>query len=187
MNAKVLLGFVAAVVFLAIAQYVFLLASYRDARVDASDWLMLYVVAVGIALSVLLIGYAIRKLLSGELIDLGSSTRRGSRMGSYLGGFGAYPFALFLGFVIGGTLGGGVGEIVSEAIGLGPAGLLVGIGLGIFVVTEVVCIGSAFLGFLVGGLTEKLLTRKAWSGEPRHRVGLSAEKFLRAGQTRSRA
>jgi len=159
MNTKVLLGFIAAVVFLAIAQYVFLLDSYRDARVD--DWLILHAVAVGVALSILLIGYAIRKLLSGELIDLGSSTRRGSRMGSYLGGFGAYPFALFLGFVIGGTLGGGAGEVVSEAIGLGTAGLVVGIGLGVFVVTEVVCIGSAFLGFLVGGLTEKLLTRKA--------------------------
>ena len=82
-------------------------------------------------------------------------------MGSYLGGFGAYPFALFLGLVIGVTLGGGAGEIVSEAIGLGTAGVVVGIGLGIFVVTEVVCIGTAFLGFLVGGLTEKLLTRKA--------------------------
>ena len=159
MNAKVLLGLVAAVVFLAIAQHVFLLDSYGDARVVA--WLILPAVAVGIALSVLLIGYAIRKLLSGELIDLGSSTRRGSKMGSYLGGFGAYPFALFLGLVIGVTLGGGAGEIVSEAIGLGTAGVVVGIGLGIFVVTEVVCIGTAFLGFLVGGLTEKLLTRKA--------------------------
>src|SRR5882762_4305160 len=161
MNAKILLGFVAAVVFLAIAQYVLLLDSYRDAHVDSSGWLILHSVAVGIALSVLLIGYAIRKLLSGGLIDLGSSARRGSKIGSYLGGFGAYPFALFLGVVIGGTLGGGAGEIVSEAIGLGTAGLVVGIGLGVFVVTEVVCIGSAFLGFLVGGLTEKLLTRKA--------------------------
>ena len=159
MNTKVLLGFVATVVLLAIAQYVFLLDSRGDARVD--DWLIFNAVAVGIVLSVLLTGYAIRKLLSGELIDLGSSTRRGSRMGSYLGGFGAYPFALFLGLVIGGTFGGGVGEVVSQAIGLGTAGLIVGIGLGVFVVTEVVCIGSAFLGFLVGGLTEKLLTRKA--------------------------
>jgi len=161
MNAKVLLGFVAAVAFLAIAQYVFLLDLYGNARLDASGWLILHAVAVGIPLSVLLTGYAIRKLLSGELIDLGSSTRRGSKMGSYLGGFGAYPFALFLGLVIGVTLGGGAGEIVSEAIGLGTAGVVVGIGLGIFVVTEVVCIGTAFLGFLVGGLTEKLLTRKA--------------------------
>ncbi len=161
MNAKVLLGFVAAVAFLAIAQYVFLLDLYGNAPLDASGWLILHAVAVGIPLSVLLTGYAIRKLLSGELIDLGSSTRRGSKMGSYLGGFGAYPFALFLGLVIGVTLGGGAGEIVSEAIGLGTAGVVVGIGLGIFVVTEVVCIGTAFLGFLVGGLTEKLLTRKA--------------------------
>src|SRR2546426_717990 len=161
MNAKVLLGFVAAVAFLAIAQYVFLLDLYGNAPLDASGWVILHAVAVGIALSVLLTGYSIRKLLSGELIDLGSSTRRGSKMGSYLGGFGAYPFALFLGLVIGVTLGGGAGEIVSEAIGLGTAGVVVGIGLGIFVVTEVVCIGTAFLGFLVGGLTEKLLTRKA--------------------------
>ncbi|TMH48087.1 MAG: hypothetical protein E6H59_02455 [Betaproteobacteria bacterium] len=161
MNAKVLLGFVAAVAFLAIAQYVFLLDLYGNAPLDASGWLILHAVAVGIPLSVLLTGCAIRKLLSGELIDLGSSTRRGSKMGSYLGGFGAYPFALFLGLVIGVTLGGGAGEIVSEAIGLGTAGVVVGIGLGIFVVTEVVCIGTAFLGFLVGGLTEKLLTRKA--------------------------
>jgi len=161
MNAKVLLGFVAAVAFLAIAQYVFLLDLYGNAPLDASGWLILHAVAVGIPLSVLLTGYAIRKLLSGEVFDLGSSTRRGSKMGSYLGGFGAYPFALFLGLVIGVTLGGGAGEIVSEAIGLGTAGVVVGIGLGIFVVTEVVCIGTAFLGFLVGGLTEKLLTRKA--------------------------
>ena len=156
MNAKVWLGFVAAVVFLAIAPYVLLLDSYRDPRFDASGWLMLHAVAVGIALSVVLIAYAIRKLLSGGLIDLGSSARRGSKIGSYLGGFGAYPFALFLGVVIGGTLGGGADEI-----GLGLPGVVVGIGFGIFVVTAVVCSGTALLGFLVGGLAEMLLTRKA--------------------------
>ena len=131
MNTKVLLGFVAAVVFLAIAQYVLLLDSYGDPHFDASGWLMLHAVAVGIALSVVLIAYAIRKLLSGGLIDLGSSARRGSKIGSYLGGFGAYPFALFLGVVIGGTLGGGADEI-----GLGLPGVVVGIGFGIFVVTD---------------------------------------------------
>jgi hypothetical protein len=46
-------------------------------------------------------------------------------------------------------------------------------GLGIFIVTEVVCIGTAFLGFLVGGLTAKLLTRR----EPRrHRGSAFPEK-----------
>ena len=64
-------------------------------------------------------------------------------------------------FVIGGNLGGGVGGIVSDAIGLGRAGIVVGIGLGIFVVIAVVCSVTAFLGFLVGGLAEKLFTRKA--------------------------
>ena len=55
MNTKVLLGFVAAVVFLAIAQYVLLLDSYGDPHFDASGWLMLHAVAVGIAL------YALRR------------------------------------------------------------------------------------------------------------------------------
>src|SRR2546430_15798118 len=154
MIAKVLLGFVAAVVFLAIAQYVLLLDSYRDPRFDAPSWLMLHAIAVRIALSVVLIAYAIRKLLSGGLIDLGSSARRGSKIGSYLGGFGAYPFALFLGLVIGGALGGGADEI-----GLGWPGVVVGIGFGIFVVAAAVCFWTAFIGVLVGGLAGMLFSR----------------------------
>lgn len=161
MNVKALLGFFAAVVFLAVAQYMLLPDSFWDARAGASNWLILHLVAVGIPLSVVVIGYGIRRFLSGELIDLGSSARRGSTIGSYLGGFGAYPFALFLGLVIGGTLGGGAGGIVSDAIGLGSAGVVVGLGLGIFAVTAVVCFVTAFLGLLVGGLAGKLLTRKA--------------------------
>jgi hypothetical protein len=161
MNTKISLGFVAAVVLLAIAQYVLLPDWYRDARVNLSGWLIMFSVAVGIALSLLLIGYAIRKLLSGSLIDLGSSARRGSKIGSYLGGFGAYPFALFLGFVVGGNIGGSVGGIASDAIGAGRGGIVVGIGLGIFVVTALVCSVTAFVGFLIGGLAEKLFTRKA--------------------------
>jgi len=159
-NAKILLSFVLAVVLLATVQYLFLPDWYRDARVDTSGWLIMLSIAVSIALSVLLIAYAIRKLLSGQFIDLGVSARRGSKIGSYLGGFGAYPFALFLGFVIGGNLGGGMAGIVSNAVGLGRVGIIFGIGLGMFVVTAFICSLTAFLGFILGGLVEKLFTKK---------------------------
>ena len=62
----------------------------------------------------------------------------------------AAPLSFFLAFVVGGNLGGGIGE----ALGIGAAGIPVGLGLGlaaVFIVTETAAI---FLGlFLAAGIS----------------------------------
>ncbi|MGH8654358.1 MAG: hypothetical protein ACREYE_20305 [Gammaproteobacteria bacterium] len=137
---KWLVILLAAVLLLGIGQYFFLPGWYRESAIKVSGWLIMLSVAAAIALSV----WLMRKL--------SSAASRGSRIGSYLGGYGIYPFALFLGFVVGGNFGGAIGDNA-----LGDAGTVVGIGVGVFVVTIVACSIGALLGFLLGGLTQRLV------------------------------
>lgn len=146
----------AAVLLLVIGQYFFLPGWYREVGTNASGWLIMLSVAVGLSLSIWLLDFIIKKLLSGKPVDLfGLSTtaRTGSKIGAYLGGLSSFPFALFLGFVVGGNVGGGSGEWLD----LGDAGIIVGIGSGVFVVTVLVCLIAIFVGFVLGGLSEKLV------------------------------
>lgn len=156
MKTKLVIGIVlAAVLLLVIGQYFFLPVWYREAGIRASGWLIMLSVAVGIALSLWLLDATIKKLLAGKLVDLfGLSTaaRTGSKIGAYVGGLGSYPFALFLGFVVGGSLGGGWGEVL-----LGTPGIVMGIGLGLFAVATLVSVVAALIGFVLGGFTEKLV------------------------------
>jgi hypothetical protein len=64
----------------------------------------------------------------------------------------SFPFALFLGVTIGGTLGGGWGDRL-----IGPAGAVIGLGVGLFSITMFVAGAAAVAGYLLGNLITKLL------------------------------
>ncbi len=140
---------------LVIAQYFLLPDWYRPLKVEASGWLIMLSVAAAIAFSILIIYSVIKMLIAGKLdpFNLSVTAHKGTKVGSYIGGVGLYPFALFLGFVGGGTIGGGLGDW----LGLGNVGITIGIGLGVFLVTVALCCVGAFVGFLVGALTQKLI------------------------------
>lgn len=156
MKTKLVIGIVLAVTALVIGQYFFLPGWYRELGVKPSGWLMMLSVALGIALSVWLISYIAQKLLEGkpfDLFGLSTTARKGSKVGSYVVGVLSYPFALFLGFVVGGNLGGGFGGYA------GDVGVIIGLGLGVFVITALVATIAVIVGFVLGGLTEKLKNR----------------------------
>lgn len=143
---------------LVIVQYFLLPDWYRHLEVEASGWLIMLSVAVAIAFSIFIIYSVIKMLIAGKFdpFNLSATAHKGSTIGSYLGGLSLYPFALFLGFVGDGTIGGGLGENIFHSLGLGTAGVIIGIGLSVFLVTVVLCCIGAFVGFLFGGLTQKL-------------------------------
>lgn len=101
-------------------------------------------VALAIVLSIWLIDLLIKKL--------NATAPRNSRIGSYVGAYSIYPFALFLGFIVGGNFGGAIGENI-----LGDAGTIVGIGIGVFIATIIASSVFAVFGFLLGGLTQKFV------------------------------
>lgn len=143
MKMKLLL-IVSVVVLAIIGQYFFLPESYRGAGIKLSGWLIMLSVAMAVAISIWLIDLLVKKL--------SATAPRNSRIGSYIGAYGIYPFALFLGFIVGGNFGGAIGENV-----LGSAGTIVGIGIGVFIVTIIASSVFAVFGFLLGGLTQKFV------------------------------
>ena len=77
-----------------------------------------------------------------------------------VGGLAALLPALFLGTVVGG-LGGAYGEVISTAIGLGMAGVPVGLAFGICLVTAAVTSGGVLLGAGIGKLLQALISGQA--------------------------
>jgi hypothetical protein len=69
--------------------------------------------------------------------------------------------ALMVGTVIGGTLGGGIGESASMALGLGSAGVPLGLGVGLFVVISATIVIFGAVGVLVGGAISGSCKRNA--------------------------
>jgi uncharacterized protein (DUF486 family) len=160
MKTKLIIGIVLAVIGLVAIQYFFLTAWYRELEIRTSGWLMMLSVAMGIALSVWLLDYVIQNLLDGKpfnLLGLSTTARTGSKVGAYLTSVVSYPFALFLGFIVGGSLGGSVGEMITHPLGLGSSGVVVGISLGVFVVTTLTGAVAVLVGFVLGGFTEKIV------------------------------
>ena len=144
MKLKWLIILLVAIILLAVAQYYFLPGWYRESGVKVYGWMIMLSVAAAMGLSIWLIHWVIQKL--------SSTASHSSRIGSYLGGYGVYPFALFLGFVVGDNFGGAIGDNA-----LGDAGTVAGIGVGIFIVTIIACSMGALLGYLLGGLTQRLI------------------------------
>lgn len=155
MKTKFIVGIALAVLLLVIGEYFFLPSWYRELAIKVSGWLIMLSVAAGVALSVLVIVYVINKLLSGQPINLFEFSSRaptGSKIGSYIAAIVVYPFALFIGFVVGGSFGGGLGGYA------GDVGVVLGIGLGVFIVTALIGVIAALIGFVLGGFVQKLAT-----------------------------
>lgn len=146
MKTKLLAAVALAVLLVLVGQYVLLPDWYRGSGIRPSGWLMMLSIALAAVLSIVVINWEIKKL--------NPTMQRAKQVGSYLGGYVLYPFALFVGFVVGGNFGGAIG---SNA--LGEIGTVVGIGLGVFIVTMLICSVGVLLGFALGGLAEKLATR----------------------------
>lgn len=144
MKTRLLIFFLTAILLIVLGQYFFLPGWYRESGINISGWLIFLSVAIAIVLSIWLINWVIFKL--------STSVSRSSRVGLYIGGYGIYPIALFLGFVIGGNFGGAMGDHI-----LGAAGVVVGVGVGVFFVTTVICFVGIMLGLLLGGLTQRLI------------------------------
>lgn len=156
MNKKITIWIIiVATLLLVLGQNFFLTLGYSEKLNNGFGWLIMLAVAIGISICIWLFDFLINKLIDGKPVDLfGLSTtaRTGSKVGAYIGGYGSYPFALFLGFVGGGSVGGGLGEW----LGLGNIGIILGVGFGVFLVTSFVCLFAIVAGFILGGFTEKL-------------------------------
>lgn len=69
----------------------------------------------------------------------------------------ALPFAWFFGFVIGGNFGGALAGNFAEGSGITPRLIIpLGIGAGVFFITSLGAMGAGLLGFILGGLIEKI-------------------------------
>jgi len=134
----------AAILLLLAAQYLLLPTWYAERGMKLSGWLMMLSVAIGIVLSIWFVSAAIGRLTR--------EASRGGRIGAYLGGYGIYPFALFLGFLAGGQIGGGFGDQI-----FGEGGSIVGVGVGTFVVTVLTSFSGMLLGYLVGRIIHHLV------------------------------
>ena len=100
----------------------------------------------------------------------GPTVSQGSRIGWYIGAYGIYPIALFVGFINGGPLVAMSIEYIIEVIG-GYFGIatssafyavtvfLVGVCAGTFIATVIPCLLFALLGYQLGGMIHRLLRR----------------------------
>jgi hypothetical protein len=93
----------------------------------------------------------------GGRVTLGELKRSFVGLLGIVGGLAALLPALFLATVVGG-LGGGYGEVVSMSIGLGMAGVPVGLALGFCLVTAAVTSGGVLLGAGIGKLLQAMLS-----------------------------
>jgi hypothetical protein len=148
------------VLILVLGQYFLLPQWYRAPGIKASGWVMMVSIGAGLVFGGVLVRIAIRSLLAGRPIDLfglGVRAPRGVKIGAYAATIAAYPFSIFVGFIVGGNLGGALGATVipSEALGV-----IVGIGTGIFVVTASLAIAAAVVGFISGGLIAMFVSKE---------------------------
>jgi hypothetical protein len=148
------------VLILVSVQYFLLPQWYRVPGIRVSGWVIMVSIAAGLVFGGVLVRIAIRGLLAGrpmDLFGLGARAPRGVKIGAYAATIVAYPFAIFVGFVVGGNLGGALGATVipPEAVGV-----IVGISTGIFVVTTSLAIAAAVIGFIFGGLIAMLVSKE---------------------------
>ncbi len=140
------------IILLAISQYVLLPVWFRDAGVEIFGWLIMLSVGGAIALSLMVINSVVKKIIK---INHFSGVIIGSRLGAQVGAYGSYPFALFLGFVVGGNFGGSIGGNITYWLSLGKSGIIIGIGFRIFIVTIVICTLGSFIGAYIGCFINK--------------------------------
>ena len=124
-------------------------------RMEAASWLILCSAAVAIVGSFWLTRHIIRWLAASSPAGARGSVT--ALVSAYIFGGVSFPFALFLGVTIGASVGGGWGDQL-----IGSSGVVVGVGLGLFIMTVVVVAPAAVAGFLLG----RLITRFLLSHKP---------------------
>jgi hypothetical protein len=127
-------------------------------KLDIIGWSMILSITIGITMSVVLMRHLIMKLLSGrpKIFNLSMKAPYGSKVGAILSGVAFFPVALFVGFIVGGNLGGGLLEML---LGESKVWIMVGIGLGIFIVIVSMDSIAVLIGFLIGGFLEMMLRK----------------------------
>lgn len=95
------------------------------------------------------------------IIRLGGRVSFGNVTGALgvAGGVAALIPALFLGTVVGGSLGGAYGEVISSSLGLGMAGVPIGLAFGLIAVTAFVATCGVLVGAAFGRLIKALSKR----------------------------
>ncbi len=111
---------------------------------------MQYAIAFGVVAGVsggVLLGYLVARTVYRVLAP--RTNHRRLLVGCIVGGFlVSLPPFFFLSFVVGGNIGGGVGAFASERLGLGSAGVPLGLALGIAAILSV----GASIGAAIGGV-----------------------------------
>lgn len=100
-------------------------------------------------------------LTIGGRITLRDLRRNFTGLLGVVGGIAALLPALFLGTVVGGNLGGAYGEVISSWVGLGMAGVPIGLVLGICGVTAAVTSVGVLLGAAIGKILYALISKPA--------------------------
>ena len=78
-----------------------------------------------------------------------AATKRVTKIVPLVLAIAAFPFAWWVGFILGGNFGGATGASVADAAGGETVLVPIGIGLGIFVATTVISLTVVGIGFLV--------------------------------------
>jgi hypothetical protein len=157
MKAKVIGIAAVAIMMVMLIQYFLLPAPYREQTSSASVWPVMFAIAGGLVIGLFLATAALEKLLAGrpfDFLSLASTAPRGARVGTYVFALLALPVSLVLGFVVGGNFGGGFGGQI------GDSGTVIGIGIGICIVTSLTVVTAGFLGFIVGGLAHRFVKKR---------------------------
>ena len=117
--------------------------------------LMIVATSLGFILSLLVSAYCVKKYLPIIAIKFSKNKHEKKvveKSGYILSAISIFP-ALFLGFVVGGNLGGSYGAIAFETIGLGKAGIPIGLAFGLILVTvtivQVIMLIGAGIGLLI--------------------------------------
>ena len=127
-------------------------------KLDIIGWSMILSITIGITMSIVLMRHLIMKLLSGrpKIFNLSMKAPYGSKVGAILSGVAFFPVALFFGFIVGGNLGGGLIEML---LGESKVWIMIGIGLGIFIVIVSMDSIAVLIGFFIGGFLEMMLRK----------------------------
>lgn len=137
---------VLALLFVMGLQYLLLPSWYRGLGIKTEGWFVIPVVAISIILSAWVINMVLRKI--------NHRVNRHKQYGAYIGGYGIFPFAVIVGFIVGGNFGGAIGSQLLDDIGV-----VIGLGVGVLFVTSFIGVVGAMLGYCLEEFVRYLLQR----------------------------
>jgi hypothetical protein len=107
-------------------------------------------VILGIGLAIVFTFMGVRRM-RGTFVSGPSATIKSRTLGVIPAALAVitFPFALWLGFVVGGTLGGSLGASVGEHLGAAQVLIPTGIAIGLLLTITVLCLAVAGIGYFV--------------------------------------